>query len=164
MPLILAEIPRNRLRYGRLWVAEDEHATHLEVLGENGPWDAYGKADSQAALEASNRSRSPTLPYGDHPFGRYRVTGTVGPMEALLRTFGAGRVVLDPVEGEALEAKRRGRYGLLIHGGALDGQRRLRATHGCLRVQDFAAEALLRAVLHYGIQEYLCRPLEDERA
>ena len=57
-----------------------------------------------------------------------------------------GKVVLDPEGGPALEAKRNGRYGLLIHGGRLSPAQRLRPTYGCLRVAD---ADMARLVTHH---------------
>jgi hypothetical protein len=99
----------------------------------------FGKADNRGAADHKNSTRDPTLPYGDHPLGMYRITGWAPSSRAEFATFGpAGKLVLDPYEGQALIAKANGRYGLLLHGGALGGPypRGFRPTYGCLRLLD----------------------------
>ena len=117
----------------------------LEALGaagiEAGPWRCYGKADTQAAAEHGNLSRDPTRPFGDHPCGMYRLAA-VHTFGEPSRTYGPAWISLEPLSGDAGQARINGRYGLLIHGGALrDGL--LRPTHGCLRVDDSTVLELL---------------------
>ena len=93
------------------------------------------------------------LPFGDHPFGTYRVT-MLEPGKLPAHTYGPGFLLLDPVAGDALEGKEHGRAGLGIHGGAPLPDGTLRATDGCLRVRNDTAEALLAHVT-VGT-EYVC--------
>jgi len=133
-----AQLPRDRECPG--WIELYRDGTRLA-----GPYRARGEADNTAAAKASNVQEDPERSFGDHPFGLYRVTRVVwGP--APRASYGGAFLALDPVDGEALEAKRNGRTGLGIHGGDRDGAKRLRATHGCLRVDEGAITALAQAV------------------
>lgn len=69
-----------------------------------------------------------------------------------------GKLVLDPQAGQCLEAKQRGRYGLLIHGGLPAPGQKLRPTYGCARVFD--ADMARLAELHR--REPVVRCLVDE--
>lgn len=100
-----------------------------------------GRSDNAAAAKHGNPTRLTTFPFGDLPTGDYMATRTVpGKPE---KAYGRGiRWVLNPLSGDALTAKHNGRYGLLIHSGALMPDGRLRPTHGCLRVHDTTIEWL----------------------
>ena len=117
------------------------------------PAEAYADADSQAAAAHGNPGELATEPFGDHPFGSYRVTAVKRSSTAQeMERYGPVRLQLDPISGEALTAKINGRIGLCIHGGPTRNGR-LRATNGCLRVHDSTANALAVAVeaeLHAG--------------
>lgn len=112
------------------------------------PARAYADADGAAAAAHGNADEDPTRAFGDHPFGlSHLVKVTWSTTEEEFAHYGPVRILLDPIGGQALEAKKNGRTGLCIHGGPLrDGQ--LRATNGCLRVDDATAVALARAVEH----------------
>lgn len=103
---------------------------------------AYADADSKAAADHGNPREEQTQAFGDHPFGEYRVVAVIrSATKAEREKFGPVRLALDPVAGAAFDAKKNGRTGLCIHGGPTrDGK--LRATNGCLRVDDATAEAL----------------------
>lgn len=129
-----------------------------------GPSRARGEADNTAAAAASNVQEDPRRAFGDHPFGLYRVVHVAWhPSPA--DSYGPAFLALDPIDGEALTAKQNGRAGLGIHGGRLGGGGILRATYGCLRVEDAVAEALGLLVtreLEAGRPVfYRCRPEEE---
>lgn len=102
----------------------------------------YADADSIEAARHGNPDEEATKPFGDHPFGVYLVVDVRWSTTNRERqSYGPVRLVLDPVAGDALIAKQNGRAGLAIHGGPTrDGA--LRATFGCLRIDDDSAEAL----------------------
>ena len=120
------------------WVAAGTiTCEHLELRAR-----CYADADGSEAAKHGNPSEDSTKPFGDHPFGGYAVTDvrwSSTPKQHQM--YGPVRLSLDPVAGDALVAKQNGRTGLAIHGGPTrDGS--LRATFGCLRVDDETAEAL----------------------
>ena len=125
-----------------------------ELIG--GPWPCYGKADNAKAAAQENPSRDPVLPYGDHPLGRYRVTGFLPGAHGQAKRFGPGCFILEPIEGDAARAKENGRTGLLIHGGSLDSAGNLRATFGCLRIPDEIVRHLARVQEISRIKLYRC--------
>jgi lipoprotein-anchoring transpeptidase ErfK/SrfK len=84
-------------------------------------------------------------PFGDIPTGEY--TGYVTVPGKPERSYGPyRRIALDPITGDAFEAKRNGRYGLMIHGGDLSSKGALRPTHGCLRLSNADMLELLRLI------------------
>jgi hypothetical protein len=125
-----------------------------------------GKSDNAAAARRGNPSRDPTRPFGDTPAGEYACAiGRPGAVTAELeRKYGPhGWIALDPIAGQALQAKRNGRFGLLIHGGALNAKGRLRPTHGCIRMFNPDLAALLRAVAQFSRKgELRCRVEEQK--
>lgn len=110
-----------------------------------GPIRARGEADNQNAAKHDNIIEDPTRVGGDHPAGLYLVTQIV-PFTPASPTYGPAFVRLDPLGGEALEAKLNGRTGIGIHGGDLGVNESLRATYGCLRLDNDAVEELLALV------------------
>jgi hypothetical protein len=128
----------------------------LNSAGETlaGPFDAYGRADNHTAIAHGNVGRRPTLPYGDTPTGTYaipRATATGDGTKYNSKSYGPnGALVLQPTGGEAEEAARNGRVGLLIHGGDPDSSGRLRATNGCVRLSNADIKALLDGVARAG--------------
>lgn len=135
-------LPVDRTQYGTLQVSDDA-GTALA-----GPFDCYGKSDNLSAKAKGNPTRDPTRSFGDTPTGKYR--GFVNDMArtpANDKTYGPqGVISLDPQSGQAKVAKENGRFGLLIHGGALNAAGRLRPTFGCVRVADGDMVAILRAI------------------
>jgi hypothetical protein len=123
------------------------------VLEDGSEYRCLGKSDNAAAEAHGNPTRNPLQPFGDLPAGEYRATRSVAKNSTLadIRSYGNGPVwVLNPVAGEAVKAMHNGRYGILLHGGAVGSLMTtggLRPTHGCLRVDNSTIEALaLRAV------------------
>ena len=111
-----------------------------------GPARCYADADGAAAAAHGNPSEASTRAYGDHPFGLSEAVAVVwSSTEAERRSYGPVRIRLDGVAGDALTAKQNGRTGICIHGGALNDRGELRATNGCLRVDDDTAVALASA-------------------
>lgn len=108
-----------------------------------GPFRCLAKSDNIAAAQAGNPTRDPMKPMGDTPLGRFAVQ--LIPPGLPLRSYGPGkRYLLDPVAGPALQAKKNGRRGMEIHGGALTATGgKLRPTHGCIRVDDSTITALV---------------------
>jgi hypothetical protein len=136
---LYARLPRNRWAEGSIWLIGDDGRLML------GPDRCRGKADNAAAKRHGNPDRDPTLPYGDHACGVYRIT-------AVLRNAGArfGPVFfrLEPISGDALLAAKNGRTGLAVHGGPLVKDGGLRATNGCNRILDAFALALAEPIEH----------------
>ena len=146
MSWVSVTLPYDRSTPGRLTLRAEEGGNVLTC-------PALGKADNAGAAAHGNPTRDPTRPYGDCPIGTYDVTGWAptdrSNTEEVDRFGPHGKLVLDPTGGPALEAKRNGRYGLLIHGGRLNMSQRLRPTYGCLRVSD---AAMAEIVAHHRVR------------
>lgn len=101
-----------------------------------GPFRCLAKSDNLAAAQAGNPKRDPLKRMGDAPLGRSSLT--LCPPGTPERSYGPGkRYLLTGTAGDALTAKKNGRTGIMIHGGALaTGGKKLRPTHGCVRVDD----------------------------
>src|SRR2546427_11222285 len=132
---IVSNLPSDRLQTGSLTATNDAGVVIL------GPVPARGKADGQIAAAHANPDRDPERIDGDHPTGTYRVV-RVEHDKSPTHSYGPRFLLLDPIDGDALIAKKNGRAGLAIHGGdsAPDGS--LRATEGCLRVSNETALAV----------------------
>lgn len=109
-----------------------------------------GKADNLNAKRNGNPTRNPLQQFGDTPTGIYNVA--IGPVAWPVSVYGTHPVLrMDPVDGAALVAERDGkRSGLLIHGGALNQQGRLRPTFGCIRVRNEHQKELVERVRKAG--------------
>jgi hypothetical protein len=129
-----AMLPPNREAEGTIWGTEDGRVVF-------GPFRCRGEADNAGALKANNVQEDPERAYGDHPFGVYRITEVVRAPKPE-RSYGPAFLRLNPVSGEAWEGRRNGRTGLGIHGGDLGAGGILRATYGCLRVDNDVADRL----------------------
>lgn len=114
-----------------------------------------GRSDNNAAAKAGNPDRSPVHIMGDTPAGKY--TARLCPASPDRAKFGPHqRLLLDPYAGQALQAKRNGRSGLMIHGGdpSRNGSRGgLRPTNGCIRVSNSDMQQLIRFMADNKIQE-----------
>jgi hypothetical protein len=141
---ILVDLPDDRDNTGVLRLVD---ATGKKLAG---PYPVFGRSDQATAEKHGNKSRDPLMPFGNTPTGEFQVprafsvgdgtnykASSYGPRAAF---------VLNPSGGQALLAKKNGRVGLLIHGGALGAHGRLRATHGCLRMKNEHLEELLVAI------------------
>ncbi|MBS1825574.1 MAG: L,D-transpeptidase [Acidobacteria bacterium] len=146
MATIQVQLPRDRRQFGSLSVMDSAGADLA------GPFEVFGKADNAAAAARGNPTRDPTRSFGDTPTGRYR--GFINKLErtpANERMYGPqGVITLDPLSGQAKVAKENGRFGLLIHGGALNAAGRLRPTFGCLRLANESMQSVLAAVENGG--------------
>jgi hypothetical protein len=127
----------------------------LRLLGADGrvivQGICLGKADGAAAAKAGNPVRNPVRPVGDTPTGEYagRLLGWVPPPA---RSYGTVEpIVLDPMSGQALEAKQNGRKGLWIHGGDLTAGGFLRPTYGCIRVTPATHSSIVKAMRAAGV-------------
>jgi hypothetical protein len=126
-----------------------------------------GKADSQKAAAMGNPTRDPRKPWGDHPAGRYVITGVRAVPAEAAHSYGPFKIVLrvenllSDDECADRENAEVGDDGILIHGGdpTTDGVS-LRATYGCLRINNstaIALAALIRAALATGEDiSYVC--------
>ncbi len=114
-----------------------------------GPVAALGRADQATAAANNNPSRDPREPYGDTPTGAYLPVGFT--LKADEGTYGPhGVIILDPVAGDAAQAKANGRSGLLIHAGdARQSNGELRATNGCVRLSNTAMANFIRVLSYF---------------
>ncbi len=130
---IIVKVPADRTRLGTIEVRRGR-----KLIA--GPFECYAKSDNQAAAAAGNPSRDPMHVLGDLPLGRYWLQPL--PPGTPERSYGPGiRYLMNPTGGPALKAKKNGRRGIEIHGGAR-GIQGMRPTHGCLRVDDSTIEAI----------------------
>ncbi|MET3207389.1 UNVERIFIED_CONTAM: hypothetical protein ABIC26_000323 [Paenibacillus sp. PvR008] len=105
------------------------------------------------ALGRSEYDYSPTEIDGNTPTGEY--TAQLAPPRtdtaAHRRSYGMNGIVeMDPISGQALIAKRNGRTGLWIHGGAPSSTGGLRPTHGCVRLSEEDQAGLVSAIKRAG--------------
>lgn len=137
--MLLVELAKDRTRVGRLTLVD----WRGEVIA--GPFPALAKADKQSAIRNGNPKRNPIKPFGDTPTGLYELSIT-HPLTPP-RSYGIHAAFrMNPVSGQALQAKINGRSGLLIHGGTSGAGGRLRPTHGCIRLFDEDIKILLDVV------------------
>lgn len=139
---IFSKLPLNRFNTGSLWVVNDKS----EIIF--GPVRARGEVDNDAAKKANNEEENPELPYGDHPYGVYRVVKPVRIADAKEHQdkYGPFFIPVNPVSGEAMRARQNGRSGFGIHGGKLHKDGRLRETLGCLRIDNEASVELTKLI------------------
>lgn len=136
---IVIRLPKNRLRPGTLQLFGDDG---LEVLRGS----ALGLADRDDAREMGNPSGNPLRVYGDTPSGQY-LGAVLATCLRPQRSYGAfPPISLNPMSGQALQAKLNGRRSLLIHSGDLGLQGTLRPTHGCVRIHPATHQALVEAL------------------
>ncbi len=135
---ILVELPGNRSKLGLISLKIGD-----EVL--LGPVSCYGKADDQQAALHGNPARDPLKPFGDTPLGIYSCeVGNPVVTPKIAHSYGPnGYVVLTAISGQAKIAAKNGRFGILIHGGDLNGVGKLRPTFGCVRVPNDKLKILL---------------------
>lgn len=132
---IWIEVTKDRTKPGTLWVYRGS-----EVIA--GPFRCLAKSDNLAAAQAGNPQRDPLRVMGDCPLGRF--SASLQPPGLPERTYGPGkRYLLTGTAGDALTAKKNGRKGIMLHGGALNAAGLLRPTHGCVRVDNSTIEALV---------------------
>jgi RHS repeat-associated protein len=115
-------------------VGEDRNAT-LYLF------DRHGNSKGSFWAKAKGNTNNRMADEGDTPFGMYSMEGWIIPDEKQdsknKRSYGSNpRLMLEPTEGEALEAKNKGRWGFRVHGGDLDDEGNLRSTWGCIRMSN----------------------------
>jgi hypothetical protein len=140
---IVVNLPADRKQYGRLSLIDADGTVLF------GPVSVLGKSDNQSAAAHGNPSRDPVKPFGDTPTGTFQcMLGKAGQLtQQLTHSYGPyGWISLDPQTGQALQAKQNGRFGLLIHGGDLNAQGRLRPTFGCIRMFNPDLGKLLQTI------------------
>ena len=141
MFVLTIALPAERGSCGRLSLAKEGGEVLLSAIV------VAGRASSALAKARGNAARDPILPYGDAPTGTYRCGGVYasGDGTALAaRHYGPhGVLMLTPVSGQGLLAQSAGRQSLLIHGGPLGPQGRLRSTAGALRLANEDMQVLL---------------------
>jgi hypothetical protein len=131
---IRIQLASNRDRAGQLTVLDEGGRTIL------GPIEVSARAADSIAAENGNPFREPVLPFGDPPTGVYEAvdaveTGADTRFRADL--YGShGAIVLSPLSGDAALADACGRFQILIHGGHLSADGRLRVSSGHFRVSD----------------------------
>lgn len=130
-------LPKDRAKPGFLHVFDEDGRSLLANV------ECLGKADNGMARREGNARRDPTLPYGDAPSGRFAPT-RLSLFVRKHRRMGIGWIPLDGDDGQALEAKDNGRYGLGIHAGR--GDERLVPTYGCIRVTDRDFDRLVQKI------------------
>jgi hypothetical protein len=148
-----AQLVADRHRAGILRVAV-EH----QVL-----WESRCLGNADTAATPDDPTDNPLKIFGDHPAGDYLVTQDIT-YKTPHAKYGRAFLLLDPTAGDALTAKHNGRTGLAIHGGPLNADGSLRATLGCLRVDDDIAIALALVVsfaLPRGSVHYRCLVKEN---
>jgi L,D-transpeptidase catalytic domain len=146
--LVEVTLPSDRTLTGTLQAFDDEGARVL------GPVNCLGKADNATAKLHDNPTRDSLIPFGDTPVGTYGIVRLISHTggESETHTYGTyPSVLLDPKSGLALKAKKNGRSGIMIHGGAASTGGKLRPTFGCIRLfendeRDLAALVLRSAL------------------
>ena len=133
--IVSVQLPEDRTKPGTMSFQLNGRSYNFEVLG---------KADNGKAIEEGNGSRSPLLPYGDTPTGRWALdlNGT----RSKTSTYGPNEVVrMSPISGDAVTSYEQGnRSGILIHGGDIGSADQLRPTYGCLRLSNEDQDVLTR--------------------
>lgn len=136
-----------------------DYAGTLKLVGDRGetvagPFAVAARALDSVAREHGNESRSPLLPYGDTPFGTYKLRRLIsmrGASQRDIHTFGRfGIAVLDAIDGDAALADAAGRFEVWIHAGPASTDGRLRATNGSLRLSNEDQHRLMKALADRG--------------
>jgi hypothetical protein len=154
------ELPANRDYVGRIAL--------LDKGGRliAGPFAVCGRAGDELATEHGNRSRAATLPYGDTPLGTYRIVGFVrtgSGTKYRADLFGVhGAFVLEAISGDAALAEANGRFEVLIHGGRLSPDGKLRATSGNIRIADADLSTLSKLIIDSA--DVICECIESKPA
>jgi hypothetical protein len=154
---IVIRFTSNRNKTGNLVVVEGD----VKVFG---PVDVCGRANDELANENNNASRNPLLPYGDAPFGKYKILGirSTGTGTAYSEEeFGPhGLIDLQPIGGDAALADANGRFNFSIIGGSEYGEP-IRCTNGSFRLNNSDLKMLIKIVREKNVRECSC--LLDEK-
>lgn len=141
MSLLVLVVPRSRRHCGRAALV----GANGRVLA--GPFRVLATASARVARRHGNPTRDPSLPFGHPPAGRYLLTDVLPPNVVHPRRphrFGtSGGIVLRRAQGQPFAASRET---IVLHGGPLDMDRRIRPTRGGLRMADADLDALTRAL------------------
>lgn len=134
----------------RLQVPPDREGTAAATLTQSGHVvgidDACASAHALIARKLGNAECDPLRVGGHPPFGSYRLLATQ-PLEGEQREeYGAHALVFEPVSGKALEAESFGRLGLLVYGGRMGKDGRLRRTQGGVRLTDLMLDRVVSSL------------------
>lgn len=139
---IALRLPIERAEEGYGFLVNDDGTVR------EGPFRCLGKSDNAAAAAHGNFDPAATpdprddrKPYGDFPYGVYRVV-RVDRFAPPHPSFGSCFLALDPIEGNAWRGETAGRTGLGMHPGPLLPGERLRPTFGCCRITEPCAALL----------------------
>jgi len=130
-----SKLPPDRFAEGQFWVTDDDGAILF------GPVRCRGEADNSGAIAHGNPLEDPLKAFGDHPAGVCKLTEILW-HPVPVHSYGPAFFRLDPISGEALDAKQQGRSGIGIHGGDLGSDGSLRPTFGCLRLTNADCQAV----------------------
>lgn len=155
---LISFLSKNRFEAGTIHIQNGAG----DILG---PWRARGEADNSGAKSHNNEREDPTQSHGDHPSGLYRVEQVIEVEEAKQDTYGKYFIKLEPLNGEAKQAKDNGRSGIGIHAGKLHDDHRLRETYGCLRVDgntlQFLVDRCREQFIASRVVLYECRIVDE---
>lgn len=152
---IEVELPTDRKKTGTLKLVSTTSGLVLF-----GPVAVLGRAARNTAAANGNPNGDALLPFGDTPVGTYNVPAIVangGSTSRPVAQYGqSGSIRLDPVGGDALQAKNNGRTGLLIHAGrhaysSVIDPKALKPTNGCIRMRDWDLQLLIDAIRNNGL-------------
>jgi L,D-transpeptidase catalytic domain len=144
------KLPADRKKTGTLTLIDS--LTGLPLFG---PVPVLGRAARDTATAKGNPGGNPLLGYGDTPTGSYRITNIQangsGTSRPVVSYGQSGSIVLDPLSGDAKQAKDNGRTGLLIHAGrhafsSVVGPQSLKPTNGCVRMLDWQLAQLISVI------------------
>lgn len=141
------DLPRDRNRTGVLRAIDGKGKTVF------GPVPVAGRASDLLAAAHRNPGRDPLFRFGDTPLGQYRLLRVLDRgSRAFLRSndLGSAALALAATSGPAAIAEANGRYHVLVCGGPLSADGRLRSTAGAMRLRDEDAIALGRLLARAG--------------
>lgn len=147
-------LKKNRSLPGLLRLAGNDDRVMIQGL-------CMGLADRAQAEKIGNPSRDPVQKFGNTPTGEY-VGRLLGYVPKPARSYGTVEpIALEPVKGQALDAKKNGRAGLWIHSGDLAPGGFLRPTFGCVRITPATHAVLVQAIRASGARTF---PVEVKEA
>ena len=97
---------------------------------------AVASATPAIAQQRGNASCDPHRLWGHPPLGRYQMLGQARASGAQQAEYGGTLFLFDPAYGAASLAVAHGRMGLLVYGGALGADNRMRRTQGGIRLSN----------------------------
>ena len=124
----------------RLQVPPDREGTAAATLALDGNVvaidDAAASVHPLIAKKLGNADCDPLRAGGHPPFGAYRLHARRALEGEQRNEYGAHALAFEPTSGKALEAESYGRLGLLLYGGRLGKDGRVRRTQGGVRLTD----------------------------